>query len=100
MDNNAIGQTTYLSVRQVARLLSVTPHTVYRMCHAGRLRFILTGAAGQTIRIPQDAVDEHITQAEAAAAGQCTRPGHACATPGAGPCNGLPNTAGPIAIVS
>lgn len=63
MTTHTMGRTAYYSVRQVADLLGLTTRTVYRMCHAGHLAYILTGSTGTTYRIPGAALADHLAPA-------------------------------------
>lgn len=91
----------YMSVAEVATALHLSKMTVYRMCENGQLAHIRTGRTGRIYRVLRADFERHAQPVRHQTApvtipGQteiCTRPNHACATPGAGPCNGLPKQA-------
>lgn len=49
----------YLTVAEVARVLRLSPMTVYRMVNGGQLEAIRTGVNGRSIRILRSSVDAH-----------------------------------------
>lgn len=57
------GESDYLSVATVARVLGLSKMTVYRMCNDGTLAHIRTGRAGQTYRILRSSFEAHRTPA-------------------------------------
>lgn len=54
-----VTQSEYVSAAEVARVLGVCRLTVYRMCQAGTLEHIRTGATGKIYRISRASLDEH-----------------------------------------
>ena len=58
----------YLTVKQVAAMLSIAPTTVYDMCRAGVLAHNRFGRGRGAIRITQAVVDRYVQQAAASPA--------------------------------
>jgi len=51
-------QQSYLTVQEVAQALRVSPLTIYRAIHEGRLEAVRLGDAGP-FRVPADAIDTY-----------------------------------------
>jgi excisionase family DNA binding protein len=58
---------SFLTVSEVADQMRVSGMTVYRLIHAGALRAV---RVGRSFRVPEDAVEEFLTAAQAPVAGR------------------------------
>jgi excisionase family DNA binding protein len=63
MANNGASRTTFLTVAEVADMVRVSRMTVYRWIHSGELPAV---RFGRSFRVPQQAVETFMEQAELA----------------------------------
>ncbi|RYG77484.1 helix-turn-helix domain-containing protein [Yimella sp. RIT 621] len=54
-----IGETTFMTVAEVAAIMRVSKMTVYRLVHAGELPAV---RVGRSFRVPEDAVHQYLKQ--------------------------------------
>lgn len=62
----------YLTVKQAAELLTVSPTTVYDLCREGLLSHVRIGCGRGTIRITRAALDRYVQQSPLATAARPT----------------------------
>jgi excisionase family DNA binding protein len=56
-DQGTIGQVTFLTVAEVARIMRVSKMTVYRLVHSGELPAV---RVGRSFRVPEKAVHDYL----------------------------------------